>query len=200
METLKTKIDKIINKTGPLRVPSYWMNHLLNDIVDKTENDISTLSKKTDNSFSQKISLVKKYTYIQLCELRDRGQLIPGQQYLLTDYTPILNEDYSDFTIENPSRNILLTAESKKEFYHNAIYCDDYGIEILFCFHNDEWAPKWTIDNADSIEQLIIMESDKEIRLQRVDEDQYEVYEDNVLIGSTSSSIYNCGFGQEESF
>lgn len=64
METLKTKIDKIINKAGPLRVPSYWMNHLLNDIVDKTVRTESEGSNQLVSANGQLIYPITKATSV----------------------------------------------------------------------------------------------------------------------------------------
>ena len=52
-EKLNILIDKVIGKDGPFRVPSYWMNKVLNDIVEwigSTDSKINRVNSKVDET------------------------------------------------------------------------------------------------------------------------------------------------------
>lgn len=91
METIKTKIDKIINKTGPLRVPSYWMNHLLNDIAADSENIKSEL-KDVENR------VLNNYSYIRKIE-GDVNALYPSGHYI-NGVAHLIAGKASEYTLE----------------------------------------------------------------------------------------------------
>lgn len=99
MDTQKIRdlIDKVIGKTGPLRVPAYWMGKVLKEMV----GHITELKKQMDSSIlelkhllNSKLGITQEYTYEQLKELKSKNMLIPGQEYVISDYKPFFRQSY----------------------------------------------------------------------------------------------------------
>lgn len=142
-QKLHDLIDKVIGKSGPLRTPAWWMRRVLMDVADKAESDVTALERKTASDLNKldydKISKMRDYTYIELCELRDRQQLVPGQQYKLIDYEPVLTEKYEGrFTTSRNAYGILLTALTERTFDRTALALENNqkSAFVNFLFHD----------------------------------------------------------------
>lgn len=115
MENLIELLNKVINKNGLLKVPSYWIHKLFKDILQWIDNrfaktDESIISNKTDvlnkiadigNEIDVKFAELENkkldkesplYSYAELKTLRDEEKLIPGHTYRM-EYKCIINHD-----------------------------------------------------------------------------------------------------------
>lgn len=107
-DKINNLIDKVIGKDGPLKVPAYWMGKVLKEMVGHiTESKkqmishITELKKQMDSSvlelkhlLNSKLGITQEYTYEQLKELKNKNMLIPGQEYVITDYKPFFRQSY----------------------------------------------------------------------------------------------------------
>ena len=88
-QKLHDLIDKVVGKDGPLRTPAYWMRRVLKKLVEYSkdihESGLMEIAK-LKASLSVYFKTPSKFTYDELYELANAGNLVPGQQYILTDY------------------------------------------------------------------------------------------------------------------
>lgn len=76
---LQSLIDRVIGKDGILRVPSYWMRRLFNQILDYTDATVDASARKTEASaittaVSNATATSKEYTDQQIAELGITGK------------------------------------------------------------------------------------------------------------------------------
>lgn len=153
MDTQKIRdlIDKVIGKDGPLRVPAYWMGKVLKEMV----GHITELKKQMDSSvlelkhlLNSKLGITQEYTYDRLKELKDKNILIPGQEYVISDYVPFFRQSYE--WIEDvlaPQGRIFIKAITNNSFDENVILIRD-GKEYFckYCFDRKpldfNWCPE----------------------------------------------------------
>lgn len=101
--------------------------------------------------------LMIETTYANLVSLRDNGNLIPGQQYRITDYTLVVD---SDITIGSVTRtvyrsaghqfDIIVTADSESVLNENARAALHDGDTYFADCDLSAWKLKYTIDNDKS--------------------------------------------------
>ena len=84
-------------------------------------------------------------TYADLRELRDNGNLVPGQQYRITDY--ICSTSYSNTLSGNHQFDIIVTADSESVLNENARAIHHDGDTYFTNCNLSAWELKYCLDN-----------------------------------------------------
>ena len=98
------------------------------------------------SDLQKKLNVIQKVTYQELIDLRYNGELIPGQQYQITDYFATVSPDY--LRTEKHRFDIIVTATSPISVSEDAKAClndsdgyfDDCNLsawELKYCLDND---------------------------------------------------------------
>ena len=91
----------------------FWNN--VKNIIDtdkiETNNAITNLNTRVDTVEGALANQIISITYTELKTLRDAGQLIPGQQYRITDYTCTTTS--AGTTSAGHAFDIIVTADSE---------------------------------------------------------------------------------------
>lgn len=90
-QKLHDLIDKVIGKKGPLRVPAYWMNNLMNELISYIENIATSLCASFSKGLNSKLDCLKSLTYQEFYEAHIKNQLVEGATYHIKDYKPVLS-------------------------------------------------------------------------------------------------------------
>ena len=115
----------------------------LNDNFDILDEAIFEGSKKTIET-----------TYSQLKTLRDNSQLVPGQQYRITDFATIINGDVTVsgttktlYRSANHPFDIIVTADSVNTLNENARAIQHAGDTYFASSNLKAWQLKYCLDN-----------------------------------------------------
>lgn len=74
-ENIQSLIDRVIGKEGILRVPSYWVRKLFNQVLDYTDDSVAKSAKTTEaNAITSATATSKEYTDQQIAELGITGK------------------------------------------------------------------------------------------------------------------------------
>lgn len=128
----------------------YTKEQLENTIQEATENIIEQIPSEVSQS-------IINITWQELKDLRDNGQLIPGQQYRIIDYVTTVRNDgkYEEARSAGHQFDVIVTADSGNVLNENARAAlhenDTYfansnlsGWKLKYCIDNDtnrfEWA------------------------------------------------------------
>ena len=155
-KNLHDLIDKVIGKKGTLRTPAYWMRRVFRSLMEWVEGLTAEVKRDIDRVTSDVLRQLPHYTYNELHALKDAGRLLPGQQYVLTDYTPVLSAQCSPerFDIVTPDNTfIILTATSSDSFSKNAtMHVEDNSqleraINVVYYFEGSSRSsyPSWAL-------------------------------------------------------
>lgn len=72
---LQSLIDRVIGKEGILRVPSYWVRKLFNQVLDYTDESVAKSAETTEaNAITSATATSKEYTDQQISELGITGK------------------------------------------------------------------------------------------------------------------------------
>lgn len=74
-EKIQSLINRVIGKEGILRVPSYWMRKLFNQVLDYTDESVAKSAEATEaNAITSATATSKEYTDQQIAELGITGK------------------------------------------------------------------------------------------------------------------------------
>lgn len=106
--------------------------------------------------------LMIETTYANLVSLRDNGNLIPGQQYRITDYQTIINGDvtYNGSTITifqsaGHQFDLIVTADSENTLNENARAIQHEGDTYFNGNRLESWRLKYQLDNNNYIYPIV---------------------------------------------
>ena len=144
-QKLHDLIDKVIGKDGPLRTPAYWMRMVLKDMVNNiTElktwvgDAMLVLESKVKVLLANYIKSIPEYTYAKLKELKDKGLLIPGQKYMMTDYqcttskVPDYLEGYYNSDFAPSGVKLVLEALTSSQFSTDAYLISNRHMKYFY--------------------------------------------------------------------
>ena len=132
----------------------FWNN--VKNIIDtdkiETNNAITNLDTRVDTVEGALANQIISITYAELKTLRDSGQLVPGQQYRITDYTcttttPGTKSAGHVFDIivtaddENTLNEVARAIQHEGDSYF--INCDLNAWKIWYCLDNDTTRFAW---------------------------------------------------------
>lgn len=74
-EKIQSLINRVIGKEGILRVPSYWVRKLFNQVLDYTDESVAKSAETTEaNAITSATATSKEYTDQQIAELGITGK------------------------------------------------------------------------------------------------------------------------------
>ena len=132
----------------------FWNN--VKNIIDtdkiETNNTITNLDTRVDTVEDALANQIISITYTELKTLRDGGQLVPGQQYRITDYT--CTTTTAGTTSAGHQFDIIVTADDENTLnevaraiqHEGDSYfsgCDLNAWKIWYCFDNDTSRFAW---------------------------------------------------------
>ena len=123
-------------------------------------------SKDVATVIDSKIDSMLSVSYLELVILRDNGQLIPGQQYRITDYITTTIQENTESA--GHQFDIIVTADSNNtlseiaraclhegDTYFSTNYCNLSAWQIWYCLDNDssrfDWAMKYSYDSDNNL-------------------------------------------------
>ena len=126
------------------------------------------LKKSQEGYFKRVIDEYMAFDYEDLKALRDDGELIAGQKYLLTDYRTVYRQDREGTYVDKISavEPLILTAVSTNEFSSIA-YSPSYPQDIIWYNFDNELSPDNSTLFYDSVDR--ISKGFKGIIIRRID-------------------------------
>ncbi len=138
----------------------FWNNvkQIIEDNKLVTTTAITDLDTRVDQLESANANSIISKTYSELKTLRDSSQLVPGQQYRITDYTCTTIQENTQSA--GHVFDIIVTADSENKLNEEAraiqhegdtyfTDCDLNAWKIWYCLDNDYLRFGWA-DNSDS--------------------------------------------------
>ena len=126
----------------------FWnkIKKIIEDNESATTIAVNNLVTRVDQLTNASRNHIISKTYLELKNLKDASQLVPGQQYMITDYKCTTTQ--SNTRAENHTFDIIVTADSTNSFLevarasrHNGdTYfrgCNLNAWKIWYCFDND---------------------------------------------------------------
>lgn len=147
----------------------FWSNikKIIEDNELVTATALTDLDTRVDALEGLSTTPIISKTYSELKTLRDNSQLIPGQQYGITDYATTVNDEYlnSGITVAGDLHlfDIVVTANSSNGFYEVAravynpnrdTYFENSNLDawkIWYCFDNDQDRFSWATANGTGV-------------------------------------------------
>ena len=136
----------------------FWskIKKIIEDNESATTIAINNLVTRVDQLTDASRNHIISKTYLELKDLKDASQLVPGQQYMITDYKCTTTQ--SNTRAENHTFDIIVTADSTNTLNDAAravqhvgdsyfTNCDLNAWKIWYCIDNDTNRFKW----ADSV-------------------------------------------------
>lgn len=95
-----------------------------------------------------KYEILKYLTYTELKALRDNKQLVPGQQYRITDYVPVINNTLQNY-IQSAGHqfDIIVTADDVDKLNENARAIQHINDTYFADCKLESWKIKYSLDN-----------------------------------------------------
>ena len=137
----------------------FWnkIKKLIEDNESTTTIAVNNLVTRVDQLTNASRNHIISKTYLELKNLRDGGQLVPGQQYMITDYKCTTTQ--SNTRAENHTFDIIVTADSTNSLLevarasrHNGdTYfrgCNLNAWKIWYCLNNDVGRFSWADDSS----------------------------------------------------
>lgn len=147
----------------------FWSNikKIIEDNELVTATALTDLDTRVDTLEGLSTTPIISKTYSELKTLRDNSQLIPGQQYTITDYATTVNDEYlnNGITVAGDLHlfDIVVTANSSNGFYEVAravynpnrdTYFENSNLDawkIWYCFDNDQDRFSWATANGTGV-------------------------------------------------
>ena len=137
----------------------FWnkIKKIIEDNESATTIAINNLVTRVDQLTDASRNHIISKTYLELKNLKDASQLVPGQQYMITDYKCTTTQ--SNTRAQNHTFDIIVTADSANSFLevarasrHNGdTYfrgCNLNAWKIWYCFNNDAGRFAWADDSS----------------------------------------------------
>ena len=137
----------------------FWnkIKKIIEDNESTTTIAVNNLVTRVDQLTDASRNHIISKTYLELKNLRDGGQLVPGQQYMITDYKCTTTQ--SNTRAENHTFDIIVTADSTNSLLevarasrHNGdTYfrgCNLNAWKIWYCLNNDVGRFSWADDSS----------------------------------------------------
>ena len=137
----------------------FWnkIKKIIEDNENTTTIAINNLVTRVDQLTNASRNHIISKTYLELKNLKDASQLVPGQQYMITDYKCTTTQ--SNTRAENHTFDIIVTADSNNSLLevarasrHNGdTYfrgCNLNAWKIWYCLNNDVGRFAWADDSS----------------------------------------------------
>lgn len=172
-------------------------NSSTHNIVEEaraTARSIRPIMRQSPPSFVKKgrksLSRIQNITYSELKELRDNSQLVPGQQYRITNFvTTVGGTDWSGYYNASAMHpfDIIVTADSPSILNENARAIQHEGDTYFADSNLAAWELKYSLDYSVITEPLSSVKTDNALIISRDNGATYELY---VNEGSKSWALY----------
>ena len=178
----------------------FWNN--VKNIIDtdkiETNNAITNLDTRVDTVEGALANQIISITYTELKTLRDSGQLVPGQQYRITDYTCTTTSAGTtsaghvfDIIVtaddENTLNEVARAIQHEGDSYFSG--CDLNAWQIWYCLDNDTTRFAWADEtNGKGVIYRMIDEFNNDIPYDFKNIQFYRKWDSNKALWSTISS------------
>lgn len=151
-QEIQKHINRIVGTEGTLRIPSWWMHKILSDLVKYCKDNEGTsvtikkyvesqlnLVGKTIEDLGTRLENIESHvTYSELKSLRDNSQLIPGQQYRITDYVTTTTQENTKSA--GHQFDIIVTADNENTLNEIArACCHEFDLEKYKDAYSNTW-------------------------------------------------------------
>lgn len=127
---------KFLDEVGLGRV---WS--IIKSAINQLVSDLQDVQDKVE----QKLDLIQKVTHQELIDLKYNGELIPGQQYQITDYFATASAD--NLRTEKHRFDIIVTATSTISVSEDAKACSNDSEGYFDDCNLSAWEVKYCLDN-----------------------------------------------------
>jgi len=121
---------------------------------DKTDNSLVTVAKtivgaiaELWNKFADYLKGIQQVTYAELVALRNNGQLVPGQQYRMTDFLTTVNANRTDIQSAGHAYDLLLVAVSSDKLSAEVKALHHTGDTYFAKSKLEAWQLWYSLDN-----------------------------------------------------